>query len=93
MKKVKTDWRSRLNTDTLTSLMRILFHSASEEEFDPLPAITVWNSTSRRKRRPFQTPYKAKRRQVDPDDDHVDTSSDWSDDDPDDSDDASIHSD
>ena len=54
MKKVKTDWRSSLHTDTLTGLMRILLHSPSEREFDPLPAISVWTAASRRKRRPFK---------------------------------------
>lgn len=74
MKKVKTDWRSSLHTDTLTGLMRILLHSPSEREFDPLPAISVWTAASRWKRRPFQAPYKPKIRHVEDDlDDRIDS--------------------
>lgn len=58
MKKVKSDWRSSLDTDTMTSLMRINLQSPDEDAFDPMPAIMIWNNLSKRKRRPFQPPYK-----------------------------------
>ena len=57
MKKAKTDWRSSLATDTLTCIMRINLQSPSENEFDPDPAISLWNTAAKRGRRPFQPPY------------------------------------
>ena len=57
MKKVKTDWRSSLNTDTLTSLTRVALQSADEKQFDPEPAIHRWQTIAKRTRRFFQPPY------------------------------------
>ena len=58
MKRIKTNARSSLGKDTLTTLMHITLQSPDEDMFNPLPAIQLWNSAARRKRRPFQPPYK-----------------------------------
>ena len=52
MKRVKTDWKSKLRIDTLTSLMTVKLHSADIDDFDPSPAINQWLINGSRKRRP-----------------------------------------
>ena len=42
MKRVKTDWKSKLRIDTLTSLMTVKLHSADIDDFDPSPATNQW---------------------------------------------------
>ena len=59
MRRIKTNTRSSLSKDNLISLMHIAMQSGEEVNFDPNPAIQVWNSAARRKRRPFQPPYKS----------------------------------
>ena len=49
MKRVKTDFRSRLTSRALNDLLRIILLSPPEAEFEPEPAITHWyNATDRR---------------------------------------------
>ena len=57
MKQAKNDWRSRLLSDKMTEIMRVKIHSPSINEFDPLSAIHLWNSSSTRGRRMNQQPY------------------------------------
>ena len=57
MKQAKNDWRSRLLSDKMTEIMRVKIHSPSINEFDPLSAIHLWNSSSTRGRRMNQLPY------------------------------------
>ncbi|XP_076441074.1 uncharacterized protein LOC143280324 [Babylonia areolata] len=52
MKRVKTDWRSRLRSDTLTDLMVVKLQSPDVSDFDPLPSINHWSKCGPRKRRP-----------------------------------------
>ena len=52
MKRVKSDWRSRLANDTLTSLMLISMHGPPLDEYNSIKAVTKWWSTGRRLRRP-----------------------------------------
>lgn len=44
MKSVKTTFRSSLSEESLSHQMTIKLHSASIEEFDPMPAIQLWNN-------------------------------------------------
>jgi hypothetical protein len=57
MKQTKNDWRSRLLSDKMTEIMRVKIPSPSINEFDPLSAIHLWNSSSTRGRRVNQQPY------------------------------------
>jgi hypothetical protein len=57
MKQIKSDWRSRLTSQRLTSLMMIKLRSPSIKDFNPDTAINVWHTESSRARRPFQMPY------------------------------------
>ena len=52
MKRVKTDWRSHLRSDTLTDLMTVMLHSADISEFDPSTAVNHWLTSGTRSRRP-----------------------------------------
>ena len=52
MKRIKTDWRSRLGSDTVTDLMTIMLHSKPVSTFDPTPSVTHWSGSGSRKRRP-----------------------------------------
>ena len=52
MRHIKTDWRNRLQSDTLSDLMRILLEGSDIESFDPTEAIHLWyQGASVRKRR------------------------------------------
>ena len=59
MKRIKSDFRSRMTSATLTMLMRILVESPSMEEFNPMIPIDLWDSgtPSGRARRPDTLPY------------------------------------
>lgn len=48
---VKTDFRSRLNTSTLSDLMLLKLSGQDVSTFDPLPAITLWCNSAKKKRR------------------------------------------
>ena len=47
MKLIKTDRRNKLSIRHMTQVMRIKLQSASIEDFDPTPAIHLWNSGPR----------------------------------------------
>ena len=53
MKKTKSDWRAKLNDDHLTDLLLIQLESPEIKDFDPIPAIDLWNTSGVRVRRPF----------------------------------------
>ncbi|XP_078666292.1 zinc finger protein 862-like [Branchiostoma floridae x Branchiostoma belcheri] len=59
MNRIKTDWRARLESNSLTSLMTISLSPQSLDTFDPLPAVTLWWEGGRR--RPNTTPYGPRR--------------------------------
>ena len=64
MKSVKTDWRNSLTEEALVDLIRINLHSADIKEYNPDPAIHLWNKAAIRGRRPTQkTWWKLKRKQ------------------------------
>ena len=52
MSRIKTQYRSRLDTVTLDSLLRIGIDGVSSADFDPQRAIALWWNTSERARRP-----------------------------------------
>ena len=79
MKRVKTDWRSRMRNDTLIDLMRVKIESPSIEEYDPTPAVASWMVPrwmvqSKRTRRPGVSKNRPRKRQMPDSDD----SEDWS---------------
>ena len=49
---IKTDRRSSLSNKQLNNNMAIKMLSESVEKFDPMPAITYWNTSGVRPRRP-----------------------------------------
>jgi len=57
MKKAKTDWRSRLQSNKMTEILRIKLHAPNVQEYDPTSAIHLWNLSSVRGRRFNQEPY------------------------------------
>ena len=59
MRRIKTDWRSRLNEETLNHLLRISSDGLPLSEFDPNPAVELFFSTPRR---PDATPYGSRKR-------------------------------
>ena len=42
MKRVKSDWRARLNTSTLSDLLLVLLEGPSIDDFEPLRACQLW---------------------------------------------------
>lgn len=52
MKRVKSDWRSRLNADTLSDLLLVQLTSPNIPDYDPGPAVEMWHSDCVRGRRP-----------------------------------------
>jgi hypothetical protein len=48
MKIIKTEYRNRMTSSTLTQVLRIKLNSASISDFDPTPAIHTWNTGKRR---------------------------------------------
>ena len=57
MKQIKTDWRCRLDTDTLDTLMKIKIEDVALKEFDPRPAVYRWWHSGERQKRPTVQPY------------------------------------
>lgn len=57
MKKVKTDWWKKLNTNTQTGLTRIVLQTPDCKQFDLTPAILYWEGIDERKQCHFQPPY------------------------------------
>ncbi len=53
MKLLKTDQWNKMSTHSVSHVMRIKLESASIEDFDPTPAIHLWNSDGVRRRRPY----------------------------------------
>lgn len=46
---VKNDWRSRLGNVAVSDLLYIMLHTPDVKQFDPFPAIRLWNSTAKRR--------------------------------------------
>ena len=46
MKLVKSDWRNSLTDEAVTDIMRITLQSADIKEYNPDPAIHLWNKAS-----------------------------------------------
>ena len=63
MNRVKSDWRNRLNRDTLDDLLRIGEDGPSLDDFDPNPAIDMWftDKVRRLKSRRHKYPNKRKK--------------------------------
>jgi len=59
MKRIKTDWRSRLNEVTIDHLLRISIDGPAFSNFDPRPAMEKFFSTPRR---PDAAPYGSRKR-------------------------------
>ena len=57
MQRVKNDWRSRLNPDTLSQLLMIRLNGPVIEQFNPEAAVMRWWTAGPRRRRPSTTPY------------------------------------
>ena len=57
MKRIKSDWRCQLNTETLDQLIRISVSGPKLSEFDPKPAVQRWWLEGQRSRRPFSQPH------------------------------------
>ena len=47
MKRIKSDWRSRLKDDAVSILMMVKLASPDVKHFDPAPAVNVWLSKKR----------------------------------------------
>lgn len=80
MKLVKSDWRNSLTDEAVTDIMRITLHSANIKEYNPDPAVHLWNTASILGRRPNQKTWR-KRKEInqqshDPDDSDTGTLSD-----------------
>ncbi|XP_052806605.1 zinc finger protein 862-like [Mya arenaria] len=60
MNMIKSDWRCRLDTDTLDTLMKIKIAGVPLKEFDPRPAVYRWWHTGERQKRPTIKPYGAR---------------------------------
>ena len=58
MKQTKTDYRNRLQSTTLSTLLTIKLHSNDVNSFDPLPAIHLWNSSKHATGRSRRVNYK-----------------------------------
>ena len=58
MKRIKSDWRTSLASDTLDNLMRIsIMHEGDIDDYDPRPAVNRWWLSGQRQRRPNIQPY------------------------------------
>ena len=57
MKRIKSDWRNRLNNDTLNILMRIDMNNKKLQEFEPRPVVNRWWISGMRIKRPNIAPY------------------------------------
>ena len=79
MKKIKNDWRSRLTNESLTNLMRVKIESPSVADYDPAPALQLWQCGGVRARRPGVKIYKARKPKAPESDSESDNSDEWSD--------------
>lgn len=52
MKMVKSDWRSRLDANTLSDLLVVQLTSPDIPDYDPAPAVELWHSDCIRRHRP-----------------------------------------
>ncbi|KAI8493938.1 hypothetical protein Bbelb_282850 [Branchiostoma belcheri] len=68
MKRIKSDWRSRLTSDTVTALMAISLSPTTVDTFNPDSAIAKWWSAGKAPRRPKTRPYGKRPRQDEADD-------------------------
>nr|XP_022291237.1 zinc finger protein 862-like isoform X4 [Crassostrea virginica] len=59
MKRIKSDWRCRLNNNTLNTLMRINMNEKafSLDVFEPRPFVTRWWFNGQKSKRPHTVPY------------------------------------
>ena len=57
VKRIKSNLRSTLTTETLDVLVRISLDGRSLEEFDPMPAVKHWWEAGERSRRPGFRPH------------------------------------
>lgn len=64
MKTIKTKLRNKLDSGSMTAILRIQLETAQIETFDPMPAVCLWNNSSYRARRPFQAPYGPRTKKV-----------------------------
>ena len=62
MKRVKTDWRNRLQPHTLSQLTMIKLNGPNLDSFDAQPAISQWWKAGPRCRRPSSQPYGPRQR-------------------------------
>ncbi|KAG1681797.1 hypothetical protein GQR58_011603 [Nymphon striatum] len=57
MKLVKSDWRSVLKSKNLSDQLMVILATNDIDQYDPLPAIRLWNSAGSKPRRPCTAPY------------------------------------
>ena len=57
MKRIKSDWRCRLTTDTLDQLMRITLAESGQDQFRAEPVVQRWWLSGQRTKRPTTVPY------------------------------------
>ncbi|KAG1656200.1 Phosphatidylinositol 4-kinase beta [Nymphon striatum] len=57
MKLVKSDWRSVLKSKNLSDQLMTILATNDIDQYDPLPAIRLWNSAGSKPRRPCTAPY------------------------------------
>ncbi|KAL5019991.1 hypothetical protein ScPMuIL_002883 [Solemya velum] len=60
MKRIKSDWRCRLTTETLDRLIGISISGPKLNQFDPKPAVRRWWLDGEKKKRPATVPYGSK---------------------------------
>lgn len=64
MNRVKSDWRNRLNRDTLDELLRIGEDGPSLDDFNPDPAIDMWFTDKVRRLKTGRHNYPDKRKKA-----------------------------
>ena len=52
MKRIKSDWRSRLGEAHVSDLMTVQLEAPDVSQYDPMKAIELWNTRGLRSRRP-----------------------------------------
>ncbi|KAG1667874.1 Coronin-7 [Nymphon striatum] len=57
MKLVKSDWRSVLKSKNLSDQLMVILATNDIDQYDPLPAIRLWNSAGSKPKRPCTAPY------------------------------------
>ena len=55
LKFAKNDWRSKLSDTNLSDQLTVMLESADISNFDPLPAVSLWNMKLRRPRETVKT--------------------------------------